>query len=248
MSSGYSWDWGMFTQISDDDRPYYQWFIDGFSWTCKVALCALVIAFILGSVLGVMRTTRSSVLRGIGNSYVELFRNIPLIVQLFLWFNVVPELLPTAAGDWVKQSLPGWVIAVIGLCLFTAARISEQVKAGIATLPSGQRMAGLSLGLTEWQTYLHVRLPMAYRIIIPTLTSEAMNIFKNSSVTFAVGVLETFFYAKQVIEKTAQEYEVLIVVALMYMGIALTANLVMGYIEKTTRIPGLVIAKQKGGK
>ncbi len=244
-STGYHWDWSVFTQISDDERPYYQWLIEGFSWTFKVAFSAFIIAMVIGSILGIMRTTNSKKLNLIGNAYVELFRNIPLIVQLFLWFHVMPELLPQAAGTWVKQNVQSWVLAIAGLGLFTSARISEQVRSGILTIPSGQRMAGLALGLTEWQTYLYVRLPMAYRIIMPTLTSESMNIFKNSSVTFAVGVLETFFYGKQMIEKTAQEYEVLIAIALIYISVALSANLIMGTIEKMTRVPGFI---SKGSK
>ncbi|MFM2343561.1 MAG: hypothetical protein RLZZ210_169 [Pseudomonadota bacterium] len=243
--SSYHWDWSIFTQISDDDRPYYEWLIEGFSWTFKVAICAFIIAMIIGSILGIMRTTNSKKLNLIGNSYVELFRNIPLIVQLFLWFHVMPEVLPESMGMWVKQNVQSWVLAILGLGLFTSARISEQVRSGILTIPSGQRMAGLALGLTEWQTYLYVRLPMAYRIIMPTLTSESMNIFKNSSVTFAVGVLETFFYGKQMIEKTAQEYEVLIAIALIYVCVALSANLIMGRIERMTRVPGFI---SKGGK
>jgi glutamate/aspartate transport system permease protein len=243
--SGYHWDWSIFTQMSDDERPYYEWLIEGISWTFRVGLGAFVLALILGSILGVMRTTKNKYLVLIGNAYVELFRNIPLIVQLFLWFFVVPELLPEKMGLWIKQELPSWALAIFALGFFTAARISEQVKAGILTIPSGQRMAGLAMGLTEWQTYLYVRLPVAFRIILPPLTSDFMNVFKNSSVTFAVGILETFFYGKQMIEKTAQEYEILIVVALMYMTLALSANFIMGMIERSTRIPGFI---SKGGK
>ena len=205
--SSYHWDWSVFTQIADDDRFYYQWLIEGLGWTCKVAVCSFFIAFILGSILGIMRTTENKILQFISNVYVEFFRNIPLIVQLFLWFHVVPEIVPENLGTYIKQDVPAWFLAIIGLSLFTSARIAEQVRSGIMTIPSGQKMAGLALGLTEWQTYLYIRIPMAYRIIMPTLTSESMNIFKNSSVTFAVGVLEVFFYGKQIIEKTAQEYE-----------------------------------------
>ena len=244
-NNGYHWDWSIFTQISDDERPYYAWLIEGFSWTFKVAVSAFIIAMIIGSIIGIMRTTNNKKLNFIGNAYVELFRNIPLIVQLFLWFHVMPEVLPSDLGIWVKQNVPSWGLAILGLGLFTSARIAEQVRSGILTISSGQRMASLALGLTEWQTYLYVRLPMAYRIIMPTLTSESMNIFKNSSVTFAVGVLETFFYGKQMIEKTAQEYEVLIAVALIYITVALSANLIMGTIERMTRVPGFI---SKGGK
>src|SRR5207244_2019150 len=117
-----------------------------------------------------------------GNWWVEFFRNIPLLVQIFLWYHVVPYFIPVFA-DVNKLAL-----VVIGLGLFTSARIAEQVRAGIQALPRGQRYAGMALGFTTPQYYRYVLLPMAFRIIVPPLTSESMNIFKNSSVAFAVSV------------------------------------------------------------
>lgn len=243
MASNYHWDWSIFTQISEDDTPYWQWLVDGAGQTFKVAICAFILAFIVGSLVGVVRTLNNKTFVTIGNAYVELFRNIPLIVQLFLWFHVLPEIVPESIGLYMKQSLSPWVIGFIALGLFTSSRIAEQVKAGLNTLPRGQNMAALSLGLTTWQSYRYVRLPLAYRAILPTLASESMNIFKNSSVTFAVGVLETFFQGKQMIEKTAQEYEILIAVALIYAFFAISAYLISSFLEKKLRLPGMI-----GGK
>src|SRR5258706_544277 len=127
-----------------------------------------------------------------GNLYVEIFRNVPLIVQMFLWFFVVPELLPKGLGDWIKQMPPPWssyLPAVLCLGIFTSVRVAEQVRAGINSLPRGQRMAGIAMGLTETQTYLTVTLPQAFRIILPPLTSEFMNVIKNSSVALTIGLL-----------------------------------------------------------
>ncbi len=225
--SGYSWDWSIFKQLADDDRLYYHWLIEGIYWTCTVAASAFILALVWGSILGIIRSTNNKPARILANSYVEIFRNIPLMVQLFLWFHVVPELFPAEVSTWLKQDLPSWLLAIIGLGLYTSSRISEHVYAAILTIPKGYTMAGLSLGLSNWQNYFHIRLPLAYQIIKPTLTSEAMNIVKNSSATFAVGVLETFFYARQMIEKTGQQYEVLIVIALIYVVLALSANLIL---------------------
>lgn len=243
----YHWDWQFFFQEADDGLKYYEWVLSGLGWTAAVSLSALVIALLLGSVLGVMRTTPQRWLVAIGDAYVDLFRNIPLIVQLFLWFFVVPELVPQQMGLWMKQDLPYFVTAIVGLGLFTAARIAEQVKAGIQALPRGQRAAGLALGFSEWQTYRHVRLPMAYRIVLPALTSEAMNIYKNSAVTYAVGMLELYFQYKQIIEKTSQVLEITIVVTLCYVALAFTMNRIFALIEKRARVPGLILGGQ-GGK
>ncbi len=242
----YHWNWQFFFQEADDGLKYYEWVVHGAAWTTAVSLSALALALALGSVLGVMRTTPHRALVAIGDAYVDVFRNVPLIVQLFLWFFVMPELLPKALGDWVKQELPYYITAVIGLGLYTAARIAEQVKSGIQALPRGQRFAGLALGFTEWQTYRYVRLPMAYRIVLPALTSEAMNIFKNSAVTYAVGILELYFQYKQIIEKTSQVLEITIVATSLYFILAFGMNQLLALVERRTRVPGL-IAGGKGG-
>ena len=241
----YHWDWMIFFQETDDGQRYWQWILSGLGWTVTVGFFALIIALVLGSVLGVMRTTQSRLLVFLGDLYIDIFRNIPLIVQLFLWFFVLPELLPKGAGDFMKQKLPDWIIAIGGLGLFTAARIAEQVKSGINTLPRGQRFAGLAIGLTEWQTYRYVRLPMAYRIIIPTLTSESMNIFKNSAVTYAVGMMELYFQYKQIIEKTSQVFEITIVVIVIYTTLAMTINRIMAFIERRSSVPGFITGANK---
>ena len=236
----YHWDWSFFLQEADDGQRYWEWILHSLGWTCAVSIGAIVIAFVLGSIVGVLRTTQNRWLVFFGDWYVDIYRNVPLIVQLFLWFFVFPELLPKAASIYVKQELPAAVTAIVGLGLFTSARIAEQVKSGIQSLPRGQRNAGLALGLTEWQVYRHVRLPMAYRIIIPTLTSEAMNAFKNSSVTYAVGVLELYFQYKQIIEKTNQVMEITLVIGGLYCVITFIINRLMTMLEKRLRVPGYI--------
>ena len=178
-----------------------------------------------------------------GNAYVEVFRNVPLIVQMFLWFFVLPELLPKALGDWVKQMPPPWgsyLPAVLCLGIYTSVRVAEQVRAGIQSLPVGQRMAGTALGLTLTQTYRFVLLPMAFRIVIPPLTSEAMNIIKNSSVAFAVSISELTLFAMQAQEETSRGIEVYLAVTTLYIATALVVNRVMAFIERRIRIPGTV--------
>ncbi|MGS0757947.1 ABC transporter permease subunit, partial [Roseateles sp. GG27B] len=143
-------------------------------WTLSVSLLALVVALLLGALMGILRTTPSKTLVFIGDAWTELFRNIPLLVQVFLWYHVLPSIFLSL------RAVPSFVLVVFALGFFTSARIAEQVRAGIQSLPKGQRYAGLAMGLTLPQTYRYVLLPMAFRIIIPPLTSESMNIIKNS--------------------------------------------------------------------
>jgi glutamate/aspartate transport system permease protein len=163
---------------------------------------------------------------------------------MFLWFFVAPEFLPRDLSLWVKQEMPAkeFVTATICLGLFTSARIAEQVRAGIQSLSRGQRMAGLAMGFTLRQTYRYVLLPMAFRIIIPPLTSELMNIFKNSAVAFAIGVMELTFQARQMQEDSEQGIETYLAVTLLYFICAFVANRGMAWIEKRTRVPGYIAA------
>ena len=138
------------------------------------------------------------------------------------------------------------MLVVLALGFFTSARVAEQVRSGIQTLPRGQRYAGMAVGFTTVQYYRYVLLPMAFRIIIPPLTSEAMNIFKNSSVAFAVSVTELTWFAIQVGEETSRPIEIYFGVTALYVISAFAINRIMAFIEKRTRIPGLVAASGGG--
>jgi glutamate/aspartate transport system permease protein len=138
------------------------------------------------------------------------------------------------------KDLPSFVLVVFALGFFTSARIAEQVRAGIQSLPRGQRMAGQALGLTLPQTYRYVILPMAFRIVLPPLTSEAMNIIKNSSVAFAVSIAELTLFAMQAQEETSRGIEIYLAVTAAYMVSAFTVNRVMAWVEGRVRVPGFI--------
>jgi glutamate/aspartate transport system permease protein len=239
--NSYNWNWLVFfDEVATGGEKYYQWILSGLLWTIATSLAAWVIALILGVMVGVIRTLPIKGWVLLGDSYVEIFRNIPLIVQMFLWFFVLPELVPSNLGDWIKQDmpLPEFTTAVISLGFFTSARIAEQVKAGILSLPPGQKGAALAVGFTLPQVYRYVLLPVAFRIMIPPLTSELMNIFKNSSVALTIGMLELTAVAKQMNEYTFQGFEVFTVVTILYIIVSFTANRLMALIESKTQIPG----------
>jgi len=220
-------------------QTYLDWLLSAWGWTLAVSAIGLVIALVLGSLMGVLRTGPNRKLAFLGEAWTELFRNIPLIVQLFLWFFVMAEFIPPL------KSLPSYLLAAIGLGFFTSARISEQVRAGIQSLPRGQKAAGLALGLTLPQTYRHILLPVAFRIIVPPLTSEAMSLVKNSSVAFALSVLELTQFARQVGEETSRPTEVYAMVTLLYFVSAFAVYLLAALIERWVRVPGLAGAGHK---
>lgn len=241
-----NWDWQVFCKDTIDgeivarcfggpgDLTYLDWLLSAWGWTLSVSLLALLVALAFGSIMGILRTAPNRGLVLLGNAWTELFRNIPLLVQIFLWYHVVPALIPPLRG------VPSFILVVLGLGLFTSARISEQVKAGIQSLPRDQRMAGLALGLTLPQTYRHVILPMAFRIIIPPLTSEAMNIVKNSAVAFAVSISELTLFALQAQEETARGIEIYLAVTGLYFLSAFALNRVFHFVEQRVRVPGMI--------
>jgi glutamate/aspartate transport system permease protein len=202
-----------------------------------------VIALAIGALVGTLRTTPLKWVVRLGNLYVEIFRNVPLIVQMFLWFFVFPEFLPKALGDWIKQMPPPWasyVPAVLCLGIFTSVRVAEQVRAGINSLPRGQRMAGIAMGLTETQTYRTVILPQAFRIILPPLTSEFMNVIKNSSVALTIGLLELTGRARAMQEFSFRVFEAFTAATVIYLLTNLIVVLAMRALEKKVRVPGLI--------
>jgi glutamate/aspartate transport system permease protein len=240
-------DWQIFFQPAfDGSGNYLRFLLVGFEWTVLLSIAAWMLAFVVGSVVGVLRTFPGKFLPTLGAAYVEIFRNIPLLVQLFLWYFVFPEIVP-GFGTWFKQGLSPLLQQLITgvLCLgfFTAARVAEQVRSGINSLGRGQRGAGLALGLNQLQVYRLILLPVAYRIIVPTLTSEFLNTIKNSAVASTIGLAELSRQSQQLGEFTAHWYEAFIAVTLLYGAINVTVMIVSRFLERTIRLPEYV-----GGK
>ena len=241
-----NWDWQVFCKNTIDgevvascfgsggDITYLDWMLSAWGWTLSVAALALLVAVALGVLMGILRTVPNKALVLIGDAWTELFRNVPLLVQVFLWYHVLPSLfLPL-------RQVPSFVLVVLALGFFTSARIAEQVRAGIQSLPKGQRYAGLAMGFTLPQTYRFVLMPMAFRIVIPPLTSESMNIIKNSSVAFAVSITELTMFAMQAQEETSRGIEVYLAVSALYFVSAFAVNRIALFIENRVQVPGMI--------
>ena len=230
-------DWSFFLRDTGGGETYLHWMMTAWGWTLAVAALALIVALAVGSIMGILRTTPSKALVAIGNTWTEVFRNVPLLVQIFLWYHVIPSIFTSL------RAVPSFVLVVFAIGFFTSARISEQVRAGIQSLPRGQRYAGLAMGLTLPQTYRYVLLPMAFRIIIPPLTSESMNIIKNTSVAFAVSIAELTMFAMQAQEETSRGVEIYLAVTGLYFVSAFAVNRLAALIERKVQVPGLLGAK-----
>lgn len=237
-----TWDWQVFLSDDGSGRTYLEWMLEAWRWTLAVAGASWVVAMVSGVLIGTMRTLpQHPWLVRLGNVWVEVFRNIPLLVQIFLWYFVLPRIFPAL------QQLSGFVLVVFALGFFTSARIAEQFRAGIQALPKGQRLAAMAMGFSTWQSYRYVILPMAFRIVLPPLTSESMNLLKNSSVAFAVSIAELTMFALQAQEETSRGIEIYLAVTAAYALSAFVVNRVFAFIERKTRIPGFIAAGTNGG-
>jgi glutamate/aspartate transport system permease protein len=238
----YHWNWSIFWASSPEGSgTYMDLLLQGLLTTLEVSVCAWIVALSFGCVMGVCRTLPNAAARAMGTAWVELFRNIPLLVQLFLWYFVLPEVLPGTAGLWLKQLHDApFLIASLGIGFFMSARVAEQVRAGLGALPRGQLYAGTALGLTTFQTYRYVLLPMAGRIILPPLTSELINTIKNTSVALTIGLLELTARARAMQEFSFQVFEAFIAATLAYLVVNLVATLLMRALERLVRVPGMI--------
>lgn len=237
-----TWYWGVFLQDPGGDYgSYLQWMMSAWGWTLLVAAGAFFIAMILGSAVGVMRSSTSRLISGIAQAWIELFRNIPLILQVFLWYQVMPVLIPEL------RRTSGFTLVVIALGLYTSARIATQVFSGINSVSAGQKAAATALGLSWYQRYRYVVLPVSFRLILPVLTTEVMSVVKNSSVAFAVSVGELTMFAMQAQEETARGIEIYLAVTALYAASALAANRLMRLLQRRAEVPGLASGSRLSG-
>ncbi len=222
------------------ETSYLQWLLSAWGWTAAVAVSGFLLALVAGIAIGTLRTLPGR--RGcaaLAIAWTELFRNIPLLVQVFLWYHVLPYFVPSL------KAVPAWLLAATALGLFTSARIAEQVRAALQALPRGQLQAAQALGMRTSQAYRLVLLPVALRQMIPTLTSEAMNAVKNSSVAFAVGIAELTQFALQAQEETARGIEIYLAVTLLYAATAIAVNRLLALIEVRTSVPGVAGGRER---
>ncbi|KJC58224.1 glutamate ABC transporter permease [Bradyrhizobium sp. LTSPM299] len=241
----YNWNWHIFLEPNPmGTGTYLDLLLAGLVVTLKTAALAWIIALIMGTVIGVLRTLPSKTASWIGFCWVEFFRNMPLLVQLFLWFFVLPELLPKSAGLWLKQmpNAPFWT-AAIGIGLFMSARVAVQLQAGIGSLPRGQKQAATALGLTTVQAYRYVLLPIAFRIILPPLTSEFLNTIKNTAVAITIGLIELTGEARSMQEFSFQVFEAFTAATVIYLLVNFVVVTAMRYLERYVAIPGYITGK-----
>jgi polar amino acid transport system permease protein len=208
---------------------YLHWLWSGFLITLAISACTVVLATLLGLILAALRDSPQRWLSLPVVAYSSVFRNTPLLVQLFFWYFGAGQLLPSVVMQWLNTPhewvIDGWTLArpsfeflagLVGLTLYSAAFISEEIRAGIRGVASGQKQASQALGLSLWQSMRYVVLPQAVKIAMPPLLGQYMNIIKNSSLTMAIGVAELSYASRQVETETLKTFQAFGVATLLY--------------------------------
>ncbi len=227
MGLAYEFDWSVLWR-----EPFGMMLLKGLGLTIFIGLTAWIIALSLGIILGTMRVMPFRSLRFLGTLYVEVFRNIPLIVQLFFWFFAGPMIFGETMARQINQvSSLNFYVAIIGLGLYTASRIAEHVRAGYTSIGLDQYHAVLSTGMTQVQMYRYVIIPYALRLTIPPLTTEFLTIFKNSSVAMTIGVAELTFQSYQIDAETFHGLESTTGAMFIYLLLGMTVVKFMNILE-----------------
>jgi len=217
------------------------WLLQGILTTLEIATLAWVLAVALGVAAGALRTVPFAPLRVLATFYVEFFRNVPLLVWMFFWYFGVPPLLPRGVQDWLFNHGAEFWAGMFALGVYHGARLSEVIRSGIQSIPRTQFEASQAMGLSVWQAYRLVILPVAIRLIIPPATNESLNLLKNSSVALTISVAELTFQTRQIETYTARAIEALTAGTLIYLVMCVAIATVMARVERRLAIPGLIV-------
>jgi general L-amino acid transport system permease protein len=239
----------------DASDTYARAFLAGLVNTLRVALPAVVLCTLLGAGVGIARFARNALLRGLCAAYVEVFRNIPLLLQMLAWYLVLTETLPGVdeplhlgrLGLLSKNGLtlfaedgptlsPEYLAVLLGLVFYTAAYVAEVVRAGIAAVPRGQLEGAAALGLPRWCTLRRVVLPQALRVTIPPLTNQYLNLVKNSSLAVAVGYPDVVSIANTVLNQSGRAVECITILMAVYLLLSLLASAAMGVFNRSVAL------------
>lgn len=217
------------------------WLLQGVVTTLQLTLLGWCLAVMLGIVAGAFRTLPFAPLRWLSSSYVEFFRNVPLLVWMFFWYFAVPPLLPQAVQDWLFDHGAEFWAGMFALGVYHGARFSEVIRAGIQSIPRNQYESAVSTGLTIPQTYRLIIIPIALRLIIPPATNESLNLLKNSSVALTIGVAELTFQTRQIETYTAKALEALTAGTVIYLVLCLGLAVLASRLERRFAIPGMIV-------
>ncbi len=257
------WDWSVVgTFLVRTDRVTGQWepnlLLTGLFTTIRVAAWSLMLGLVIGTAAAAMRLARRPVLRWLARIYVELARNSPPIVFIFVfYFFLSSQIMPLLGVSAALRGAPGWVQAVeevliapaarlddvlsgiACLGLFAGAYVTEILRAGLLSVPASQVEAGRALGLRGWAVFRTIVLPPALRNVLPALGGQFVVSIKDSSLVSLISVQELTFMTSEVSSTTQRAFEVWMFTALLYFGVCFACSLAFRQLERRWRVWGV---------
>jgi polar amino acid transport system permease protein len=223
----YQFDWSLVLT-----GEYGQWIVDGLIITLKISAISIVLALLLGTIVAVLRMSKVKLLVWFSAGFTEFFRNTPLLVQIFFWYFGSSTILPEFVNQWLYRHDFEFAAGTIALTVYTAAFIAEEIRSGVFSIPKTQLEASRAVGLSFIQAYAYVILPQAFRIVIPPLISQFLNLIKNSSLVMTIGVMDLTYMARQIESYTFHGFEAFTVATLIYLCISLIVSLLITQYNK----------------
>jgi polar amino acid transport system permease protein len=218
-------------------RPdYLKMILDGLLTMFELTLLAWILAMVVGIVLAVVRMSHSRVAQGLVAAYVEYHQNVPMLVQIFLWYFGVATLLPATWQHWLNAHHSEFVFAFVAVGLAMGAYMSEDLRGGIRSIPKSQIEAARALGLSYLKASRLVVLPQAIRIAMPTLVSHTVLLFKNTSLAMTIGVAELTYATREIESQSFRTVEVYLFATAAYLAISLLIMAAGGLVERRLRI------------
>jgi polar amino acid transport system permease protein len=212
----YHFDWSIITS-----GKYHDWLVAGLKVTLQISAISIVLSFVLGLIIAVMRMSHNRPLRWLAHAYLEFFRNTPLLVQIFFWYFGSYKILPTAVNDWLNNTGFEFAAAVIALTIYTSAFIAEDIRSGVLSIPKEQMEAARSAGFSYLRSMQYIILPQAVRSTVPPLVNQFLNLAKNSSLAMTIGVMELTYQARQVESYTFKGFEAFSAATVVYVVLSL---------------------------
>ena len=216
---------------------YHEWLVSGLKVTIHLSLISIVLAFLLGLLIAVMRMSQVAPIRWVAHGYLEFFRNTPLLVQIFFWYFGSYKILPQAVNEWLYRQGFEFASAVIALTIYTSAFIAEDIRSGVRSIPKEQMEVARSSGFSYIRAMQYIILPQAVRITIPPLISQFLNLMKNSSLAMTIGVAELTYQARQVESYTFKGFEAFTAATLVYLILSIVITALVTLYDKRVLNP-----------
>ena len=210
---------------------FRHWLVSGFLLSLRLTIVTLLLSLPLATATALCRLSSVAALRVLGTGFVETVRNIPLLVHLLFWYFAMPELLPQPARNWLYDHDAESVCAVIALTLYTSSYMAEDIRSGIRAVPTTQLEAARALGFGFLASMRRVVLPQSFRIVVPPLISQTLNLWKNTSIATVIGTAELMYQAQRVETASFRGVETFSVTTLAYLAVSLTITALAAWFQ-----------------